>query len=131
MATHVNDFANNTTIGSSLTYQTRNATAQGTGVDLQNGDGHCFGLIIAGVVSDGTHTVSVEESRNNNSADAGGAADPYAATSPVVAATPSSSSVSLFNFTRSKRYARAVTTVVAGTTGGIYGVLLGTIKKYG
>lgn len=130
-STMIHDFKNNVIMGQSLANQARTSSANGTGIDMQAGEDQAFAIVDVNTVSDGTHTITFQESKNNNVADATGAADPYAA---VVAADANAALVSnvpqVLNIKRSKRYLRAVTTVSGTTTGANYGVLLGTQKKF-
>ena len=132
MSTIIRDFKNNVTLGVSLTFATRTGATNGNGVDLVNTESQCFAIVVTGTITDGTHVITLEESKNNNSADASGAAEAFAAvpaqdSQSIVAADDDTFKV--INFSRSKRYVRAVTTPSGTTTGGAYAILVGGNKK--
>jgi len=102
------------------------ATGNGTGIDLLTGDGGSCAIIQVGTITDGTHTITVEES------DAVGgtyAAVPNADSKAIAAAD--SGLVYVLNFKRTNRWVRAVKTVAGATTGGHYGVSVHAMKKAG
>ena len=119
------DLKNSIVGGISLRPAARTSTGNGSGVDLLTGDGGSCAIIQAGTITDGTHTVTVEESNDNSTYTAVSGADSKAL------AAADSDTVTLLNFTRTKRYVRAVTTVAGATTGGLYGVAVHAMKKAG
>lgn len=126
MATWINDFKNNVVGGLSLAPAARTASANGTAVDLLEGDGGCFADILTGALTDGSHNISLEEG------DASDGSDAVAITGATQAiAATDDNKVFQINFKRSKRYVRAVTTVASATTGGIVGVAIYSMKKSG
>lgn len=131
MTTLIVDLLNAAILGVSLPPAARTATANGTGVDLKNQEGQGFAILVTGAITDGTHDVKLQESKNDNTANESGAADPYAdmgfAFAQIGAADDNIEK--RLNYVRTERFARAVTTVAAATTGGIYGVLIGGQKK--
>lgn len=95
----------------------RTATANGTGVDLQGFDAATV-CITTGVITDGTHTISLQESDDNSTFTNVVAAD-LLGTAPAIATTDDNV-VFRFGYIGNKRYVRVVTTVASATTGGIY-----------
>jgi hypothetical protein len=129
-ATWLWDFVNNAVLGVSIHEGAHTSTIAGSGVDLELVMYQGFLIAFLGTMTDGTHTVTLTESKNDNTADASGTADVYTtlANGPSVV-LGSSDTVQLASFTRTKRYVKATSTVSGATTGGVYGVLLGGQKK--
>jgi hypothetical protein len=96
-----------------------NTAVNGTGVDLV-GTGNFFRsamlLVIAGAITDGTHTYKLQESDDNSSFADVGASDLSGSLTAVT--TANASSVQRQSYTGSKRYLRAVVTTAGATTGG-------------
>jgi hypothetical protein len=96
-----------------------NAAVNGTGVDL-TGTGNFFRsamlLVIAGAITDGTHTFKLQESDDNSSFSDVAAGDLSGSLTAVT--TANASSVQRQSYTGSKRYLRAVVTTAGATTGG-------------
>jgi hypothetical protein len=96
-----------------------NGTVNGTGVDL-SGSGNFFRtamlLVIAGAVTDGTHTVSLQESDDNVTFTAVAAGDLQGALTAVT--TGNVNTVQRQSYLGSKRYLRASVTTAGATTGG-------------
>lgn len=134
MSTWIQDLKNSAVIGVSIKMPTaaRTTAVNGDAVDLRNGTEQCFGIVVAGTMTDSTVTITVEESKNANAAHPE-AADPWAAVSPaptIGTIVPGDDDVvELFVFHRRKRYVRAVGTPTGATTGGFYSVLLGSMKQ--
>lgn len=97
----------------SLAPAARTASANGTGVDLQNFQQAAV-LFICGIRTDGTHTPTVEESDDNSSFAAVAAAD---LNGTLVAMT--STTTQEVGYLGSKRYIRAVITASGTTTGAL------------
>ena len=103
------------------------STATGVGVDFRDcGPDVTAELRFSTVQAeeDATLTVTLEESTNDNTADASGAADAYTALSPaaamaVINASSSGNVLQTTFFNRSKRYVRGVITV-AGTSPDVF-----------
>lgn len=93
----------------------RTASANGTGVDIQGYDGAEV-VIVAGTITDGTHTPKVQESDDNSTYTDVAAADLVG--TALVAIT--ASSVQRISYVGIKRYIRVATTVSGTTTGGMY-----------
>ena len=133
MATHAADLKNGFIYGTSLAPTgLRTSSANGTGIDCQNGNDQCAVIITIGTATDGTHTFTVEQSKNNNSADEGGAADAYGAVpnaDTVAVTSANANSVIAQRFTRSKRFARSVVTVSGATTGASYSATVVSPKR--
>ncbi|MGW0599957.1 hypothetical protein ACWD11_22775 [Streptomyces sp. NPDC002776] len=116
-----------------LAIATRNATANGTSVDRMSSgasgtnEWHQSAMLLVhtGTVTDGTHAITLQES-DDNAAWANVAATDLQGALPSITATDDDK-VFEVGYTGTKRYLRAVTTVTAGATGGIYGaqILLG------
>jgi hypothetical protein len=96
-----------------------NGTVNGSGVDMA-GTGNFFRsamlLVIAGTVTDGTHTVTLQESDDNSTFAAVGAADLQGSLTAVT--TANANTVQRLSYTGSKRYLRASVTTSGATTGG-------------
>lgn len=96
-----------------------NTTVNGTGVDLA-GTGNFFRaamlLVIAGAITDGTHTYKLQESDDNSSFTDVAAGDLQGALTAVT--TAGANAVQRQSYTGSKRYLRAVVTTASATTGG-------------
>lgn len=96
-----------------------NTAVNGTGVDLV-GTGNFFRtamlLVIAGAITDGTHTFKLQESDDNSSFTDVAAGDLSGSLTAVT--TANASSVQRQSYTGSKRYLRAVVTTAGATTGG-------------
>ena len=95
-----------------------NATVNGTGVDL-TGTANFFRtamlLVIAGAVTDGTHTFKLQESDDNSTFTDVGASDLQGSLTAVT--TANQNAVQRQSYTGSKRYLRAVVTTATATTG--------------
>ena len=106
-------------IASSLNPAARTASANGTAVDCAGYTRVAF-AVQNGVVTDGTHTITVEESDVSGSGYAAVPAANRYGTLPVLASTTTAGTVAEFSIYPTKRYVRVVTTVAGATTGGIY-----------
>lgn len=108
----------------SLVSQARTASANGSAVDTaeRGGCDDVLVVVMTGTITDGTHTISVEESADGST---GWAAIPAArirGTAPVLdTAAADDNSVQTYGAETSLRYVRVVTTVGGATTGGVYG----------
>ena len=108
------DLRNNIESGLSLVPAARNATANGTGIDLQGYEG-ALAVVCVGALTDGTHTFSLEHSDVLGSG--------YTAVTAVdmlgsfVAGT--ASSIQSVGYIGMKRYLRVVQTVAGATTGAV------------
>jgi hypothetical protein len=133
MATHPWDLKASMRFGNSIRRGTASAaSANGSGVDLRYCSGPAVAIADCGTITDGTHTITFEQSRNDNTADVGGAADPYAAVpeaDEMVLNAAKSGTVVMARVFASEPYVRAVVTVAGATTGGIYGIMIGAPKK--
>lgn len=113
------DLVNVISSARSLSPAARTASANGAGVDLQGFDSATL-VVCTGTITDGTHTITVEESDDNSVFTAVAAADLIGAGPAVVAANDDVQFE--FGYKGTKRYVRAVATVAGATTGGIYAV---------
>lgn len=102
----------------SLVPAARTASANGTGVDLQ-GFESAMVVIETGTVTDGTHTIDIQESDDNTTFTSVANAD-LQGTEPVINNTQGSK-VFKVGYIGSKRYIRVAVTVSGATTGGVYG----------
>jgi hypothetical protein len=102
-----------------------NATVNGTGVDLA-GTGNYFRtamlLVIAGAITDGTHTFVLQESDDNSSFANVAAADLQGTLTAVT--TANASAVQRQSYLGSKRYLRASVTTTGATTGGNFAAVI-------
>jgi hypothetical protein len=103
-------------------------TQTGTGVDLLNGDGLCSVEVTAGAITDGTHTISVQESADNSTFSTITIPDDSAI---VLSSTTTAGSVQYVSFQRTLRYVRVVSTVTGSPgTGGYYSANVMEQLKY-
>ena len=103
----------------SLAPAARNATTNGTGVDLQS-CGTAIAVITFGAWTDGTHTIKLQDS-DDNSTFADVAAAQVDGTNPAVSSGGGASQTYRLGYMGTKRYIRAVSTVSGATTGAVYG----------
>jgi hypothetical protein len=119
---------NNLLVRQSLTPAARTASANGTGVD-RNGSGAMFQaaviVVTTGTITDGTHTIEVQDSDDNTTFAA--VADDYLQGAEPVIAAADDNVVYHIGYLGRKRYLRTIVTVAGTTTGGVYGaaVILG------
>lgn len=114
------DLTNHIITPSLLPAAIRTASANGTAVDCIQMDDVIHVILTAGVITDGTHAISVEES------DASGGT--YAAITPSggtaftsLTSSAGGSATQVRQYQRTKRYVRVVTTVSGSpSTGGFY-----------
>lgn len=121
MSTHINDLASAAVVAAGLNPTTLSSSANGSSVDLGNGDGPCFAIQHVGDLDDeGTLDGKIQES-----ADGSSWSDISGATFTQVAAA---NNLQVIRFTRTKRYLRW-----AGTIGGTplftVAVAIGSLKK--
>lgn len=112
------DLYNNLAPVVSLSPAARTASADGTGVDLQGYEGALV-LVTTGTITDGTHTVELQESDDNSTFSAVADAD-LQGDEPAIGAANDNTSYKL-GYLGSKRYLRVAVTVAGATTGGVYG----------
>ncbi|MFI8531065.1 hypothetical protein ACIGMX_12530 [Streptomyces aquilus] len=118
---HPNPY-NNLLTKQSLTPAARTATASGSSVDrLASGASFQDALIVVstGTITDGTHTIVVEESADNAAWAAVADAD-LQGTEPAIGAADDNKIFEI-GYLGTKRYVRVSVTVAGTTTGGIYG----------
>lgn len=97
------------------------ATANGTGVDLL-GFGTATVVVNAGVITDGTHTLKVQDSPDNSTFTDVAAASLSGALTALTSGAGGSATQKV-GYLGGQRYIRAVTTVTGSpSTGGVYGV---------
>lgn len=118
------DIYNNVLVKASLKPAARTATANGTSVDRVDGANASMyqdALIVvnAGTVTDGTHTITVEDSDDNTTFATVAAAYLEGDTPPALI-TSNDETVYETRYIGTKRYVRVVTTVASATTGGLY-----------
>lgn len=125
------DIANEYQVGTSLFPASRTATANGTGVDFRDCSPVVTSILSSGALAGGGASVAVklQESKNDNTADAHGAADAYSDITGATHTTTTSASsdnsteaVTIFN--RAERYVRAVATQSGSATAQLQCVIL-------
>lgn len=125
------DNVNDISAAVSLPAAVRNATANGTGVDL-SGYNAAAVVITSGTVTDGTvYTFEVQESDDNATFTAVADAD-LIGTEPTLSQTDDNV-VREVGYKGNKRYIRvALTTVTSATTGGLFAAIVvrGKPRKY-
>ena len=105
----------------------KTTTANGSGVDMIHSDFSFTLALISGTITDGTHTITVQESDDNSTFTTITAIDGNGIT--ALTSSAGGSAVVLKRYIRSKRYVRAVTTVSGATTGGFYSAIVLASKK--
>lgn len=105
----------------SLAPAARNATANGTGVDLQASGGGAVVELIPGAWTDGTHAFKLQDSADNSTFTDVAASEVDGSFTSITAAT---TTVQRVAYLGSKRYIRVVATVTGATTGAIYGAIV-------
>lgn len=124
------DLYNNLSAATTLAPAVRTESANGTGVDLQGYEGALV-IVQAGTVTDGTHTIEVQESIDNSTFTAVSDGD-LQGTEPAITSS-NDEAVYEIGYRGTKRYIRAVVTVTGSpSTGGVYGALVvrGNPRKY-
>lgn len=107
------DLRSNIDIAHSLAPAARTASANGAGVDLQGYESAVV-VFYAGVVTDGTHTPSIEESDDNSTYTAVSAAQTQGTLAVLAANVPQR-----VGYVGHKRYIRPVITAAGTTTGAV------------
>lgn len=107
------DLKNNVDQAQSLAPAARNASVNGSGVDLQ---GYQSAMVIfnVGTVTDGTHTPKIQESDDNSTFTDVAASDQQGTFAALASSTPQR-----VGYIGGKRYIRAVQTVAGATTGAV------------
>ncbi|WP_329311704.1 hypothetical protein [Streptomyces sp. NBC_01262] len=116
------DAYSNITLRETLSIATRTASANGTGVDRNTSGMMCQDAMIVvhtGTITDGTHTVEVQDSDDNTTFAA--VADAYLqGTEPAIVAADDNK-LFIIGYKGPKRYLRVAVTAAGTTTGGVYG----------
>lgn len=105
-----------------------NVTANGTTVDKTDPSGGYDGfttalvVVIAGAITDGTHTVVVQDSDDGSSWAAAAAGDVHGG--PVALTTATANTIAELGYDGPKRYVRASVTGSGATTGGTVGAVV-------
>lgn len=122
------DLYNLISVAQSLAPAARSSSANGAGVDLQGYDSAVV-VVETGAITDGTHTIVVQESDDNSAYTAVADAD-LQGTEPAIVSTDDNVVFEIGYF-GIKRYVRAAVTVAGATTGGVYGahVVRGNKRK--
>ena len=116
------DIANNIGVVQSLTPATRTDNAQnGAGVDLVD-FGSAAVVVVAGTITDGTHTPKVQESPDDSAWSDVAAEDLDGAFTVIGAADDDT--IQKVGYLGTARYIRAVVTGAGTTTGGVYGAFV-------
>lgn len=104
-----------------------NGTVNGTTVDKADLSGGADGftsallVVLAGTITDGTHTVIVQDSDDGSAWGAAAASDVQGP--PVALTSANSNTVAELGYTGPKRYLRASVTTAGATTGGTLGAV--------
>lgn len=105
-----------------------NGTVNGTAVDKADTSGGvdnfttALCIVIAATITDGTHTVTVQDSDDGSSFAAAAAADVQGG--PVALAAAQSNTIAELGYTGNKRYVRASVVTSGATTGGSVGAVV-------
>lgn len=109
------DLKDNLNVAQTLVPAVRNAAATGLTVDLQGYEGALF-VVVAGALTDGSHSFTAQESDDDSAWSAVAAADLEGAFAALVANTPQR-----VGYKGAKRYVR-VNGASSGVTGAAFGV---------
>ncbi|HXF71505.1 MAG TPA: hypothetical protein VNO79_02715 [Actinomycetota bacterium] len=122
------DLYNEISVAQSLAPAARTASANGAGVDLQGFDAAVV-VVETGAITDGTHTIQVEESADNSTFTAVADAD-LQGTEPAIGAADDNK-VYEIGYMGTKRWLRVSVTVSGATSGGVYAahVVRGRARK--
>lgn len=115
------DAYNNVRTKTSLGPAARTATGNGTAVDRNDNSlmyQDAMISVIAGTVTDGTHTIDIKESDDNSTFTSVATTD-LQGTKPALTSA-SSNTVTDIGYKGTKRYLRVDVTVASATTGGVY-----------
>ncbi len=115
------DLYNNLDVVQSLPPAARTANANGAGVDMHGFHGAMV-VVSTGTITDGTHTIEVQESDDNSTFTAVADAD-LQGSEPAIAAA-NDNQVYRIGYMGTKRYIRVAVTVAGATTGGVYGAVV-------
>lgn len=115
------DLVSNMSAVASLAPKARTTSENGAGVDLRDYRSAAV-VVVAGAITDGTHTIEIQDSADNSTF-APVAAAYLQGTEPVLDTNDDDSLVSI-GYIGGKRYIRVVSTVAEATTGGVYGALV-------
>ena len=99
------------------------SSANGTGVDLQGYEAAEI-IISTGVITDGSHVITLEESDDDSTYTAVAAGDLIGSLPAAITSSVGGSTVFKFGYKGAKRYIRVVTTIGSPTSGGIYSALI-------
>lgn len=116
------DAYNNVTLRESLAIVARTASANGSGVDRNlNGLGYQDAMIVVhtGTITDGTHTIEVQDSDDNTTFAA--VADTYLQGAEPAIVAADDNKLFEIGYKGLKRYLRVAVTAAGTTSGGIYG----------
>jgi hypothetical protein len=115
------DIHNKLSTARSLSPAARTASADGASVDLQGYDAAEV-VIATGTITDGTHTIEVQESADDSTFTAVADGDLIGTEPAIVAADDDK--VFEIGYIGTKRFLRVITTVTGATTGGVYGAAI-------
>lgn len=115
------DLVNSMGIAQSLAPAARTADEDGAGVDLQGYESAVV-VVATGAITDGTHTIEIQESDDNSTFTAV-ADDDLQGTEPVIGAADGNK-VYKIGYIGTKRYIRVSVTVADATSGGVYGAFV-------
>lgn len=123
------DLHSNLSVVQTLAPAARTASEDGAGVDLANADGALV-EIATGAITDGTHTIEIQESDDDSTYTAVADAD-LIGTEPAIGSADDNK-VYTIGYLGNKRYIRVSVTVANATSGGVYGanVIKGGLRKY-
>jgi hypothetical protein len=111
------DIKSHISVAQSLAPAARTASGNGTGVDLAGFD-KAVVVVHTGTITDGTHTIEVQESDDNSAFTAVADAD-LDGSEPAIGGS-NDNTIYEIGYRGIKRYIRAAVTVAGATTGGVY-----------
>lgn len=120
------DLYSNILVKPTLAIATRTASADGTAVDRAE-DGSLFQsavvVVHTGAITDGTHTIEVQDSDASGSGFAAVADEFLQGTEPAIGSSDDNVLYEI-GYLGSKRYIRAIVTAAGTTSGGTYGAVV-------
>ncbi len=120
------DLYNNLLVKATVPNALRTATVTGTGVDRnEDGNGYSSAMVVVftGTITDGTHTIEVQDSDSLSSGYTA-VADTYLQGAEPAIVAADDDKVYEIGYLGTKRYLRVVGTLAGTTTGGVWGAVV-------
>ena len=126
-STWITDLSKGMVHGFALKIAAYTASQTGFAVDMIQGFGNCFGILVIGVLTDGTHAFKMTECDTSG----GTYTDIPGAVFGQGADLTDDDMIEIITFRRTKRFIKAASTLAGTTTGAVAGVLVLSMKKSG